>query len=129
MNIGDVVALTGLSAKMIRHYETNGLMRTPARNTRGYRAFSRGDVDRLKFIHCARELGLTTKEIRHLLLLWDDRKRGRAKLNAIARDYLSQFERKAAHLADMIATLNQYADARTSRSDTPLLIKRRDTQT
>ena len=124
MNIGDVVAMTGFSAKMIRHYEINGLMRTPGRTKRGYRTYSHDDVHRLQFIQCARELGLTCQEVRDLLLLWDDRKRSSAKLKSIARDYVARFEKKYTHLADMIATLNNYVDARAPRSDTPVLIKR-----
>lgn len=127
MNIGDVAAITGLSAKMIRYYETNGLMRKPERTTRGYRAFTRSDVDRLQFIHCALELGLRPTQIRQLLLLWDDRKRNTVKLTNIARGYLVQFEKKAAHLNDMIATLSRYVDAKAARSHTPVLIKRRET--
>ena len=79
MNIGDVVAMTGFSAKMIRHYEINGLMRTPGRTKRGYRTYSHDDVHRLQFIQCARELGLTCQEVRDLLLLWDDRKRSKTE--------------------------------------------------
>lgn len=129
MNIGDVAAITGLTAKMIRYYETNGLMRKPERTTRGYRAFTRSDVDRLQFIHCALELGLRPTQIRQLLLLWDDRKRNGAKLKNVARGYLAQFEKKAAHLTDMIATLDQYVDAKAARSDTPVLVKRHSATT
>ena len=78
MNIGDVAKATGISAKMIRYYEDTGLIRAALRTYSGYRVYTENDVQTLRFVRRARDLGFTVKQIDDLLTLWRDRDRASA---------------------------------------------------
>lgn len=105
MNIGEASAASGVTAKMIRHYEDSGLIRPPRRTTSNYRAYSDTDVHVLRFIKRARNLGFSVAEIKELLGLWQNKARSSAAVKRIARDHIDELERKIAELQSMVRTL------------------------
>lgn len=111
MNIGEAAKAAGVSAKMIRHYETVGLIPAPIRRESGYRDYSADDVNRLRFVRRSRELGFSIDQIRDLLRLWSDRERSDADVRKVALDHIAEMEAKAAQLQEMIGTLRSLAAA------------------
>ena len=105
MNIGQASEATGVSQRMIRHYEKIGLIPSAARRDSGYRDYGEADVHRLRFIANARDLGFPIEEIRSLLGLWSDRARASADVKALAEARASELGRKAAVLQAMRDTL------------------------
>ena len=105
MNIGQVSKATGVSLRMIRHYEGIGLMPLPDRRDNGYRDYPPRSVERLRFIANARDLGFSVEEISALLSLWDDRTRASSEVKAIALEHAEELARKAAALEAMRHTL------------------------
>ena len=105
MNIGQASEASGVSQRMIRHYEKIGLTPAAARRDSGYRDYSREDVHRLRFIAHARDLGFPIEEIRSLLGLWHDRERSSADVKALALARAEDLGRKAQALEQMRATL------------------------
>lgn len=110
MNIGQVAAASGVSAKMIRHYEENGLIRAARRTAANYRSYSDSDVHVLRFIKRARALGFSIADIRTLLSLWQDTSRSSAAVKRIARSHIDGLERRIAELKAMARTLEHLAD-------------------
>jgi len=105
MKIGDASQASGVSQRMIRHYEKIGLMPAPARRDSGYRDYSDRDVHRLRFIANARDLGFPIDEIRALLALWEDRSRSSSEVKALAQARAEELGRKAAMLDQMRSVL------------------------
>lgn len=105
MNIGDAAQATGVSAKMIRHYESVGLFPTPHRTAAGYRQYSDAEVHTLRFIRHARDLGFSIVQIGELVSLWHDRARPSRQVKALAQAHIDELERKAHDLLAMKATL------------------------
>ena len=105
MNIGEAARASGVSAKMIRHYEEVGLMPAVARTEAGYRQYSARDVHTLRFVRRARDLGFSIAEIGQLVGLWQDRRRSSRSVKALAESHIRELEQKAAHLLAMKATL------------------------
>ena len=101
MNIGQAARASGVSERMIRHYEKIGLVPVPARRDSGYRDYGVDDVHRLRFIANARDLGFGTAEIATLLGLWGDRHRASSEVKALALRHADELERKARALDDM----------------------------
>lgn len=110
MNIGDVSKASGVSQRMIRHYEKIGLVPSPPRRDSGYRDYSPDDVHRLTFIANARDLGFPIEEIRDLLSLWSDRSRASADVKEIAVARAAELGRKAKMLEAMRQTLLSLAE-------------------
>lgn len=110
MNIGEAAEESGVSQRMIRHYEKIGLIPAPPRGSGGYRAYAIGDLHRLRFIANARDLGFPVEEIRALLQLWGDRNRSSAEVKALAARRAAELGRKAAALQAMRATLLDLAE-------------------
>lgn len=123
MKIGEAAAASGISARMIRHYEAIGLVPSAARRDSGYRDYSPRDVDWLRFIGRARDLGFAIDEIRALLSLWADRERASAEVKAIALARAAELERKEQELHAMRRSLEQLAAAchGDGRPDCPIL--------
>jgi DNA-binding transcriptional MerR regulator len=90
VNIGDASTVTGVSAKMIRHYEDIGLIPPANRTQAGYRVYSEADVHMLRFIRRARNLGFSVKQIEGLLGLWRDRRRASSKVKALAQEHVAE---------------------------------------
>ena len=105
MNIGQASDASGVSQRMIRHYEKIGLIPAPPRRDSGYRDYGDADVGRLRFVAHARDLGFPVEEIRALLGLWQDRSRSSADVKALATARAEELGRKALALEQMRATL------------------------
>ncbi|MGE3689753.1 MAG: Cu(I)-responsive transcriptional regulator [Novosphingobium sp.] len=123
MNIGQVSKATGVSQRMIRHYEGIGLMPPPDRRDNGYRDYPPRSIERLRFIANARDLGFSLDEIAALLGLWDDRERASSEVKAIALGHAEDLARKAAALEAMRRTLLDLAEGCSgdARPDCPIL--------
>lgn len=111
MQIGEAARLTGVSAKMIRHYESIGLIPSADRRDSNYRDYGHHDVHRLGFIRRARDLGFSIDEIRDLLRLWGDQSRSSADVKALTLGHVAELDRKIALLTEMRDTLTHLADA------------------
>lgn len=124
VTIAQAADISGLSAKMIRHYEQIGLIRKPVRGENQYRHYSQTDLHELCFIRRARELGFSLEDIRQLLSLWRDRQRSSADIKAIAIHHIEEMERKAASLMAMSQTLKLLAERCNGddRPDCPILV-------
>ena len=110
MNIGQASQASGVSQRMIRHYEKIGLIPEALRRDSGYRDYSPADLHRLRFIANARDLGFPIEEIRVLLDLWNDRGRASAEVKALATARAEELQRKAAALEAMRRTLVDLAE-------------------
>ena len=109
MNIGDAANLSGVSAKMIRYYEEVALIRPPARNQNGYRAYDESNIHELKFIRRARDLGFTVEQISGLMHLWRDRSRASSDVKRLALEHVAALEAKQREIAEMANTLKHLA--------------------
>ncbi len=123
MNIGQAAAASGMSAKMIRHYEQIRLVRRPKRTASNYRTYSGSDVHLLRFIRRARTLGFSVLDIKELLRLWQNKARSSSAVKAIARRHIEELKRKIAELESMVGALahlarNCHGD---ERPDCPIL--------
>ena len=123
MNIGEAAAKSGVPAKTIRYYEEISLIAMPERGANGYRDYSEDDVHTLRFIAHARGLGFTVAQCRELLALYNDRDRNSADVKQIARDHISEIDRKIDELRSMRATLDRLARKchGDERPDCPIL--------
>lgn len=110
MNIGEAARASGVSAKMIRHYEAIGLIPSAARTAAGYRVYDATDIHALRFIRHARDLGFPLAELDGLLRLWRDRTRSSGEVKRRALAHIATLDRKIAELQAMRATLRQLAD-------------------
>ena len=109
VTIHEASLTTGVSAKMIRHYESIGLIAPPQRTENRYRHYAARDLHELGFIRRARDLGFSIDDIRHLLALWRDRSRSSAEVKSIALRHIAALEEKAAALHAMSETLKHLA--------------------
>ena len=109
MNIGQAADASGVSAKMIRYYESIGLIPKTVRTEAGYRVYSDNDVHTLGFIRRARDLGFSVEQIGELVTLWRDRDRASTDVKRIALEHVDILERKARELQEMAATLRHLA--------------------
>jgi MerR family copper efflux transcriptional regulator len=110
VNIGQAARESGVSAKMIRYYESIGLVPQVSRTDGGYRSYGRTDVNRLKFIRRARELGFSAEKVRELLKLWADSSRHCAEVKDVALEHIAALEERALELQKVIQTLRRLAD-------------------
>jgi len=105
MNIGEAAKASGVSAKMIRHYESVGLFPETTRTDSGYRQYSDKEVSTLRFIRQSRDLGFSIEQIRELLGLWQNRKRPSRQVKALAQAHIEELDEKLKELHAMKATL------------------------
>lgn len=131
MNIGQAAAASGVSAKMIRYYESIGLISPAARTESGYRVYSEGDVHTLRFIRRARDLGFKVEQMTSLLALWQDRSRASGEVKKIAVAHVAELESKMRQLAEMAETLRHLARNchGDDRPDCPILTELSDGRT
>jgi Cu(I)-responsive transcriptional regulator len=123
MNIGAVAKASGLSAKMIRHYESIGLVATSPRTDTGYRQYNNRDVHLFRFVHHSRELGFSLAQIKDLLSLWEDQGRASADVKQLTATHIAELNARIQGLTHMRDTLVVLADAccGDARPDCPIL--------
>lgn len=109
VDIGEAARSSGVSAKMIRHYEGIGLLPPARRTAAGYRVYRVADLHSLRFVKRARALGFSMAEIAQLLALWNDRRRASSHVKRLAMAHVAQLERRISELASMRRTLVRLA--------------------
>jgi Cu(I)-responsive transcriptional regulator len=109
LNIGEAAEASGVSAKMIRHYEDIGLIPKVARTQAGYRQYREADVHVLRFIRRARDLGFSIKEIKTLLGLWDNQRRASADVKRMALKHIEDLDAKIVEMQAVRRTLANLA--------------------
>lgn len=123
MNIGEAASRSGVSAKMVRHYESLGLLPHVKRTEGGYRQYGDSEVHTLRFIRRSRDLGFDMDEIGELLKLWQNRRRASADVKRIALAHVADLDRRMNEMAAMKRTLTRLADCcrGDERPDCPIL--------
>ncbi|HDR9358307.1 TPA: Cu(I)-responsive transcriptional regulator [Burkholderia vietnamiensis] len=123
MNIGEVAKSSGVSAKMIRHYEEAGLIRPATRTESNYRVYTAKDVEVLRFVRRARHLGFSTKQISALLVLWEDRERPSSEVKQLVTQHIDDLTVRIRELVEMRDSLQYLAEhcKGDSRPDCPIL--------
>lgn len=123
MKIGEVSTASGVSQRMIRHYEKIGLIAKAARRDSGYRDYDKRDLHTLHFIGRARDLGFPIEDIRLLLALWSDRSRSSADVKKLAMSRAAELRERLAVLEGMCRTLEHLAKCchGDDRPDCPIL--------
>ena len=123
MNIGQAARHSGLSAKMIRYYESIGLLKPAHRSDSGYRLYSDDDLHTLAFIKRSRDLGFSLEEVGKLLTLWQDRQRASGDVKALAREHVEQLNHKIRELTGLRDTLQELVESCQGdhRPDCPIL--------
>lgn len=124
MNIGEAAKSSGVSAKMIRYYESIGLIKKVNRTASGYRSFTPNDIHTLKFIINARNLGFKVKVIADLLKLWQDDHRESGDVKTLALEHIDVLQSRITELQSMVDVLRTLADNCNgdNRPDCPILI-------
>lgn len=123
MNIGEAAKASGVSAKMIRYYESINLLKPGKRSAAGYRLYVDQDVHRLRFVKRARKLGFSLAQVHDLLSLWQDQERASADVKAIATEHVAELNQRIRELTEMRDTLQHLARAchGDQRPDCPIL--------
>ena len=123
MNIGQAAKGGGVSAKMIRHYESIGLIQSARRSMSGYRVYDDSDVHTLKFIKQARNLGFSIEQIKDLLDLWRNRRRTSKKVKELALKRIQELDERICELQELRQTLNHLVQHchGDERPDCPIL--------
>lgn len=123
MNIGAAAKASGLSAKMIRYYESIGLLPAAGRSANGYRHYSPQELQQLSFIKRARDLGFTLEEVGKLLALWQNGQRASADVKALASEHIDDLNRRISELVGLRDTLQELAHSCNGdeRPDCPIL--------
>jgi MerR family copper efflux transcriptional regulator len=124
MNRGAVAKASGLSAKMIRHYESIGLVATSPRTDTGYRQYNSRDIHLFRFVHHSRELGFSLAQIKDLLSLWEDQSRASADVKQLTANHIAELNARIQGLTHMCDTLKvELANAccGDARPDCPIL--------
>lgn len=123
MNIGEVSKQADVNSKMIRRYESLGIISKAGRNLSGYRQYSQNDVHVLKFVKHARELGFSMKDIKQLVSLWKNKTRPSSQVKNIATKHISELEKKRDEIQAMLSTLNHLVKSckGDQRPDCPIL--------
>ncbi|MFJ4145582.1 Cu(I)-responsive transcriptional regulator [Pseudomonas sp. NPDC089734] len=123
MNIGQAAEKSGLSAKMIRYYESIGLLKAASRSGSGYRVYGSEDLHTLAFVKRSRDLGFSLEEVGKLLTLWQDRQRASADVKALAHQHILDLNQKIDELASLRDTLQELVEHchGDDRPDCPIL--------
>ncbi len=111
MNIGQAAAAAGVTPKMIRHYESLGLIPAADRTQAGYRLYTKREVDMLRFVRQSRTLGFSIQQIDSLLALWRDERRESRSVKDLARRHLAELDARRRELDEMRGTLAGLIDS------------------
>lgn len=122
-NIGAAAERSGVSARMVRHYEGLGLLPGVGRTESGYRQYTEADIHSLQFIKRSRDLGFSMEEIAELVGLWHNRRRASASVKKIAQRHLGELEERIAAMQAMQRTLSHLVHCcqGDGRPDCPIL--------
>lgn len=122
-SIGQAAAASGISHKMIRHYEQIGLLPQVARTSAGYRRYNDNDIRQLQFIRRARDLGFSLQRIQRLLNLWRDENRHSADVKALTSEYIDELEQRIQQLQEFRSQLLDWVDRchGDDRADCPII--------
>lgn len=123
MNIGQAARQSGLTAKMIRYYESIGLLSAAHRSDSGYRLYQTDDLHTLGFIKRARDMGFSLEEVARLLTLWQDRGRASADVKALAKAHVDDLDRRIDELTALRDSLQHLVShcQGDERPDCPIL--------
>jgi len=123
MNIGQAADASGVTAKMIRYYESIGLIASAKRSDAGYRKYGGKEVQILRFIKRSRDLGFSLERIKTLLGLWEDRSRQSADVKQLARQYIQELDHDIAKLQSIRDQLQHLTDCchGDNRPDCPII--------
>lgn len=123
LNIGEASKHTGVSAKMIRYYESIGILPPAQRTEAGYRQYDKAALHSLRFVKRARSLGFSLEDVGRLLGLWQDQKRSSAEVKKLALEHILSLEKRMAEMQAMLDTLRELASSCQGdmRSDCPIL--------
>lgn len=123
MNIGEVSKLARVNSKMVRRYESLGIIPKAGRTEAGYRQYTENDVHILRFVKKARELGFSMKDIKQLVGLWRNKTRSSSQVKSIALKHISELEKKQKEIRGMLSTLNHLTKncRGDSRPECPIL--------
>lgn len=123
MNIGEAAEKAGVTPKMVRHYESLGLLPKVHRTESGYRVYGESEVHTLRFIKRSRDLGFSIPVIGELLNLWQDRRRSSASVKKVASAHLAELDRKITEMESMRKTLGHLIHCchGDDRPDCPIL--------
>ena len=121
--IGQAAERAGVSARMVRHYESLGLLAGVARTDSGYRQYTEADVHSLRFIRRARDLGFSMEEIAQLLSLWQDKARASSQVKQIAQRHIASLNERIAAMQAMQRSLQALVGCchGDERPDCPIL--------
>ena len=123
MNIGQAADASGVTAKMIRYYESIGLIAAAKRSDAGYRKYGDKEVQILRFIKRSRDLGFSLERIKTLLGLWEDRSRQSADVKQLARQYIQELDHDIAKLQSIRDQLQHLTECcqGDNRPDCPII--------
>ena len=107
LNIGAAAKASGISPKMLRHYESLGLLPQVGRTDSGYRQYRADDVNTLRFIKRSRDLGFSMAEIAELVSLWQDSSRASAQVKHIAQRHVDELSQRIVAMQDMQRSLQR----------------------
>lgn len=111
MNIGQAAKASGVSAKMLRHYESIGLLPRAVRTESGYRIYEKAEVETLRLIRSARDFAMPLARVGRLVALWRNKGRPSAEVKRIAEEHIAELGEKIAALQAMKRTLAQLVRA------------------
>ncbi len=123
LDIGGCARATGVPTKTIRYYESIGLLPPARRADNGYRVYGESEIETLRFVRRARDLGFSLEEIAKLLALWRDKNRASADVKALALEHARALDERIAKLVSMRKSILELA-ARCHgdrRPDCPIL--------
>lgn len=123
MNISQAAERSGVSAKMIRYYESIGLVAAADRRDNNYRDYGDQEVAMLQFVRRTRDLGFSLEEVSALLALWRDRRRSSREVRKLAEAHLANIDARMAEMRAVSRTLKKLVHAchGDDRPDCPIL--------